>query len=314
MFQLGAWDFAGGMVVHEAAGFSALGALLALGSRAAPNKSAGPHSLPLVLLGTALLWFGWFGFNGGSALTIGGLATIAFINTQLSPSVGMVTWVAADWLWEGRPSLLGACEGAITGLVVITPSAGFVQPNMAMLAGMLGVMACYPMAQLVKHKTKLDDPCDVLGVHGMGGFLGTIFVGMLSDGDECLVKHHTPEWCANPGTVSRSWQQTGTQLLCAIVSAIWCTSMTFVIVRLMSMFGSAMRTEQEQRASQDEKEFGEVAYRMRGFDEMRVLIGEPVPPNPLIPLMAQGGSSESENETTSMLSSDQVKSKRFSPM
>merc|ERR1719401_1210951 len=131
MFQIGAWDFAGGMVVHESAGFSALGALLVLGARQYPKgqEPPGPHNMTLVLTGTGLLWFGWFGFNGGSALTIGGLATIAFVNTQIAPSAAMMTWLFLDWIVGGRPTLNGACAGVVAGLVVITPSAGFVQPS-----------------------------------------------------------------------------------------------------------------------------------------------------------------------------------------
>lgn len=268
MFQIGAWDFAGGMVVHEAAGFSALGAMLALGRRAPPprgrpkDEDIAPHSLPLVLLGTGMLWFGWFGFNGGSALTIGGLATIAFVNTQLAPSAGMMAWIALDWLWTGRPSLLGACSGAVCGLVVITPSAGFVQPQMAMFAGILGAILCYFTVQAVKSSKHLDDPCDTLGVHGIGGFLGTILVGVLADPYECSLSDTAPVWCANPGTVTRSWHQTYIQSICAVVAAAYSAIATYLLLSMMSQFRSPLKTYAQQETARDAISFLESAYKV----------------------------------------------------
>merc|ERR1712176_1697705 len=133
------------------------------------HKAPEAHSMPMILIGTALLWFGWFGFDGGSALTIGGLATIAFVNTQVAPAAAMMTWIFLDWIVGGRPTLNGACAGVVAGLVVITPSAGFVQPAMAIVAGVLGTIWCYTAVELIKHKTTLDDACDTFGVHGMAG-------------------------------------------------------------------------------------------------------------------------------------------------
>eukprot|EP00930_Biecheleria_cincta_P082707 TRINITY_DN7237_c0_g1_i1.p1 TRINITY_DN7237_c0_g1~~TRINITY_DN7237_c0_g1_i1.p1 ORF type:complete len:486 (-),score=72.48 TRINITY_DN7237_c0_g1_i1:25-1482(-) len=267
MFQIGAWDFAGGMVVHEAAGFSSLGAMLALGRRApvppgrAKRHDSEPHSLPLVLLGTGMLWFGWFGFNGGSALTIGGLATIAFVNTQLAPSAGMMTWIMIDWLWAGTPTLLGACSGAVCGLVVITPSAGFVQPQMAMFAGVMGSILCYFTVQAVKSSKYLDDTCDTLGVHGVGGFLGTILVGVLADPYECSLTDTAPVWCANPGTVTRSWNQTYIQSVCAVVSAGYSATATYVLIKLLLQCRPALKTYAQQETAMDAISFGESAYK-----------------------------------------------------
>lgn len=134
MTQVGAWDFAGGIVVHESAGFSALAGLFVLGPRHVPEGHHGrfpktPHNMTLVGLGTAMLWIGWFGFNGGSALASNSLAILAFMNTQIAASAGMVTWVAIDGIRKGQFKLLGACSGAICGMVVITPLAGFVRPS-----------------------------------------------------------------------------------------------------------------------------------------------------------------------------------------
>eukprot|EP00930_Biecheleria_cincta_P003880 TRINITY_DN104793_c0_g1_i1.p1 TRINITY_DN104793_c0_g1~~TRINITY_DN104793_c0_g1_i1.p1 ORF type:complete len:924 (+),score=142.08 TRINITY_DN104793_c0_g1_i1:62-2773(+) len=268
MFQIGAWDFAGGMVVHEAAGFSSLGAMLALGKRAKPppghpdaDKSE-PHSLPLVLLGTGMLWFGWFGFNGGSALTIGGLATIAFVNTQLAPAAAMMAWIALDWAWGNRPTLLGACSGAVCGLVVITPSAGFVQPQMAMLSGVMGALLCFFTVQAVKSSKVLDDTCDTLGVHGVGGFLGTILVGVIADPYECSMNDTAPTWCANPGTVTRSWNQVYIQVICAVVAAVYSAVITYVLLKVMMIFRPVLKTWEEQETARDNYSFGESAYKM----------------------------------------------------
>lgn len=268
MFQIGAWDFAGGMVVHEAAGFSSLGAMLALGRRAKPppghleDDKTMPHSLPLVLLGTGMLWFGWFGFNGGSALTIGGLATIAFVNTQLAPAAAMMTWIFIDWLWGNRPTLLGACSGAVCGLVVITPSAGFVQPQMAMLSGVMGSLLCFFTVQAVKTSKVLDDTCDTLGVHGVGGFLGTILVGIIADPYECSMNDTAPTWCANPGTVTRSWKQTYIQIICAVVAAVYSASITYALLKVMMIFRPILRTWEEQETARDQFSFGESAYKI----------------------------------------------------
>lgn len=273
MFQIGAWDFAGGMVVHESAGFSALGCLLALGPRENPQKDPAPHSLVLLVLGTGMLWFGWFGFNGGSALTIGGLATIAFVNTQIAPAVALFTWMVLDWVVHGKPSILGACSGAICGLVVITPSAGFVQPDMAVKAGFLGAFVCFSATYFIRHRTSLDDTCDTVGVHGLGGFLGTVFVGMFSDPEECSSKQ-PPEWCANPGTVFRSFNQFGIQLLCAIVAAVYSMVVAYTMVRVMLLLVPKLTSEEQQSLCRDENEFGETAYKMEGFEMMRALNAE----------------------------------------
>lgn len=263
MFQVGAWDFAGGMVVHESAGFSALGALLVLGKREFPpgHSAPKPHSMVMILMGTALLWFGWFGFNGGSALTIGGLATIAFVNTQIAPAAAMMTWIGLDWIFLGKPTLNGACAGVVAGLVVITPSAGFVQPSMAILAGVLGTMWCFAAVEFIKHKTPLDDACDTFGVHGMAGFLGTIFVGVLADPAECLTHHSAPSWCSNPGTVCRSWEQFKIQFGCAVAAAGYSLVVTHILVKVMfGMCFPILKTSEEQETARDILGHGEECY------------------------------------------------------
>eukprot|EP00440_Ansanella_granifera_P022577 gb/GFBE01024523.1/.p1 GENE.gb/GFBE01024523.1/~~gb/GFBE01024523.1/.p1 ORF type:complete len:485 (+),score=76.61 gb/GFBE01024523.1/:1-1455(+) len=273
MFQIGAWDFAGGMVVHESAGFSALGSLLALGPRKRfPDpRPISPHNIPLCVMGTILLWFGWFGFNGGSALTIGGLATIAFVNTQIAPAAAMLTWITLDWTVRlkntGRkPTLVGACAGCVCGLVVITPLAGFAQPTMAVLAGVCGACVCWSVTYYNIYYGGLDDSCDTVSIHGLGGFLGTIFVGCMSDPPKCAGED-PPEWCANPNTCVRGWNQVRIQTICAFVSAIYAAVMTYILLKLMMMCGMRHLTRvDEQTECQDWHEFGEVAYR-RAYPE-----------------------------------------------
>lgn len=268
MFQIGAWDFAGGMVVHESAGFSAFGALKLLGprdhgktpdgkSRDAPEK----HSMQMILGGTAILWFGWFGFNGGSALAIGGLATIAFVNTQLAPASAMMMWIFLDWVWDGRPTLNGACAGVVAGLVVITPCAGFVQPSMAILAGIFGTCLSFFMTNYINNYTDMDDSCDTFGVHGCAGFLGTIFVGSIADPPECGDAKTAPEWCANPGTVTRSWTQTKIQAICAVTSATYSAVATYIILGIIfKTCYPLLTTHAQQKTTQDILAHGECAY------------------------------------------------------
>lgn len=295
MFDLGAWDFAGGMVVHESAGFSALGALLVTGSRAQPPpgvaQDPSPHSIPWVVVGTSMLWFGWFGFNGGSALTIGGLATIAFVNSQIAPAAGMVFWMLLDWLSFGKPTLMGACSGAVAGLVVITPGAGFMQPGMALLAGFAAGTMCWVASKLVK-RAGIDDTCDTIGVHGFGGFIGTIFVGTLSDPPICQ-GDAPPEWCANPGTVARSWDQFRIQTICGVSAAVFSTVMTMIIVKTLSMVHHPLLlTYEEQESARDEASFGEVAYKLPGVTV------------PKAPLMPEGKGKDLEDHEENEISAE----------
>eukprot|EP00933_Yihiella_yeosuensis_P022788 TRINITY_DN17871_c0_g1_i1.p1 TRINITY_DN17871_c0_g1~~TRINITY_DN17871_c0_g1_i1.p1 ORF type:complete len:342 (-),score=42.93 TRINITY_DN17871_c0_g1_i1:141-1034(-) len=251
------------MVVHECAGWSSLGTLLALGRRVnSPIPEESPHNMVLVVSGTALLWFGWFGFNGGSALTIGGLATIAFINTQVCPATAMCTWVAMDWIFYKRPSLLGACCGALSGLVVITPWSGFAQPMAAAVAGVVGCLWCWIFNYIIKHKTKLDDACDVFAIHGLGGWIGAVFVGIFSDPPECQDRNKHPPWCANPGTCARGTGQVLIQLMAATFCAIYACFWTYAIIKIMSCFGFGIADNHySQVKTYDWNEFGEVAYR-----------------------------------------------------
>ncbi len=180
LFGLGALDFAGGTVVHLSSGISALAVLLFLGKRHGfPNERMAPHSLPLTLVGVGILWFGWFGFNAGSAVAANGTAALAFLTTTVAPAAAGLSWMFAEWIHAGKPSALGFGSGVVAGLVGITPAAGFVTPVAAIILGLCVGVVCY-MAILVKAKLKYDDSLDAFGVHGVGGTFGAIMTGVLA--------------------------------------------------------------------------------------------------------------------------------------
>ena len=178
--QWGAEDFAGGLVVHVSAGFAALASILVVGKRRfLPGERTLPHNVAFVALGTALLWFGWFGFNGGSALAANAVAAQAFVNTDIAGSIAMCTWLVLTWARNGKPSLVGALTGAVSGLVCITPAAGFVPTWSAFVLGVGAGVVCY-YAIVVKQRMDWDDALDVWAVHGVGGVLGTILLGVFA--------------------------------------------------------------------------------------------------------------------------------------
>lgn len=173
-------DFAGGTVVHLSSGISALVAALIIGKRKGyPVDRMFPHNLPMTLLGAGLLWFGWFGFNAGSALASNGNAALAFTTTQTAAAAGALSWMLAEWIKMGKPSALGAASGIVAGLVVITPAAGFVTPGSALIMGLMAGVVCYG-GVLMKHKFGYDDSLDAFGVHGVGGAFGAIMTGVFA--------------------------------------------------------------------------------------------------------------------------------------
>jgi len=179
LFKMHALDFAGGTVVHISSGVTALVAAIMMGKRRGyPNEEMRPHNLTTTLLGTGLLWFGWFGFNGGSAVGSGGLAVAAFVNTHLGAAAAMMTWVLVEWAHRGKPTALGAASGAVAGLVAITPGAGFVTPMGAIAIGALVTVVCYFAVVSLKAKLGYDDSLDTFGVHGVGGTVGAILTGV----------------------------------------------------------------------------------------------------------------------------------------
>jgi len=256
--EWGVWDFAGGLVVHVTAGFSALAALVVVGKRPASDDIGVPHNVPFVALGTALLWFGWFGFNGGSALAIGGQAIGAAVNSDIAGGVALTAWIMIDWFRHGKPGVVGLCVGAIAGLATITPAAGFVQPWAAFIIGIVATFWCYGCVEVL-NKAGLDDALDVWGVHGMGGFIGTILIGVLADPEECL-GDAAPSWCIAPGTVARGGEQLMKQAVATLFCAAYSFVVTFCILFVLNKVMPLVPEEGSVREGLDFSMHGEVAY------------------------------------------------------
>ena len=170
-------DFAGGIVVHNIAGIAALASVLYVGRRNVVDR--GPHSIPLVALGTGLLWFGWYGFNAGSESRVDAVTAVAFLNTDVAASFAAVTWFVVEWMSARKPKFVGLLTGAVAGLATITPAAGYVSPSTAVMIGIISGVVCY-YAVAVKNKLQWDDALDVWGVHGVGGFIGIVMLGMFA--------------------------------------------------------------------------------------------------------------------------------------
>jgi len=257
--KMGVWDWAGGYVVHTTAGFSALAGALLLGKRTVPQGAAEldttPHHIPFVALGTAILWFGWFGFNGGSALAANDLAMLSAANSQISACVMSVGWVGLDVLRGGKPSMVSFCVGAVAGLVVITPLCGYVSVHTAFVAAFVGLFMCYN-AVLALNKAGIDDALDVFGVHGVGGFTGCCLIGLLADDPECLGKH-PPKTCASPGLVAKGTHQFLLQLGAAVFVAVYAFAVTWVIIVVLRV---VMQVTPQDQDNLDDEEHGEAAY------------------------------------------------------
>jgi len=213
--KMGLIDFAGGIVVHVSAGIAALASVFFVGKRViGPNESTSPHNITFVALGTGLLWFGWFGFNGGSALAANGVAAMAVVNTEIAASIAMTTWLAISWIRERRPSFVGALTGAVAGLATITPAAGYVEPWAAVVIGLAAAGVCYAAVEL-RVKLGWDDALDVWGVHGVGGILGSIAVGVFA--------------VASVNGVSGLIEGNASQLLTQVIGVAFCALYAFIV-------------------------------------------------------------------------------------
>ena len=249
MADEGVWDFAGGIVVHCTAGFGALAVVMALPHRKKlePELDTDPHNIPFVALGTALLWFGWFGFNGGSALGANEQAGYALINTEISASCALFVWLMIEWAHKGKPTLVGACVGAIAGLATVTPAAGFVYPWAAMVIGILAAPWCYFLIEVVKNKFDLDDALDVFAVHGMGGYLGTILIGILAD--------------ERMGGPDASGEQFWKQLWGATFCAVYAFVVSFALIKIINLFMPVLPPQSALSEGLDTSIHGEKAYK-----------------------------------------------------
>jgi ammonium transporter, Amt family len=250
--QMGVVDFAGGSVVHISAGFAALASVFIVGKRKLlPNEKTQPHNITYVALGAGLLWFGWFGFNGGSELQANGIAAIAFVNTDIAGSVAMMTWLFIGWIHEGKPSMTGALTGAVAGLACVTPAAGYVEPWAAVIIGVLAAFACYGAIQL-RIKWGWDDALDVWGCHGVGGLLGMILTGVFAVSAVNGVS----------GLIEGNTYQFGVQVLAAVLVAIFAFGLTWLILKIMNHFRPVRVPDSVELNGLDEEQFGEQAYTL----------------------------------------------------
>lgn len=251
--EMGVLDFAGGTVVHIISGVSGLVIALMIGKRKDYGKKAIiPHNLPMVLIGGSLLWFGWFGFNAGSALGANGLAAIAFVTTNASAAAGTVSWVLVEWLYSGKPTVLGAVSGCVAGLVAITPGAGFVSPLSAIIIGLAGGVICFFSVSVMKAKLGYDDALDAFGVHGVGGTFGAIATGLFAS------KEINP--AGADGLFFGNPAQLLTQVIGVVASLAVAIIMTYILIKIISVFMPIRSTEDEENSGLDIAEHGEKAY------------------------------------------------------
>ena len=258
--ELGALDFAGGTVVHISSGVSALVAILIIGKRTGFGKtSTAPHNLPFAVLGAALLWVGWFGFNAGSALGGNGLATSAFVVTHVAAASATLGWVLAEWMVSGKPTILGAASGAVAGLVAITPGSGFVSPLSAIIIGLAGGVICFT-AVMMKSRLGYDDSLDVVGVHGVGGIFGALATGIFaskainSAGADGLIY-------GNVALMKAQLIAVGATIAFAVVG-------TAVILFVLKAVIGLRVNEDEERLGLDLSQHSESAYNLtQDFDE-----------------------------------------------
>jgi ammonium transporter, Amt family len=252
--NLGAVDFAGGNVVHISSGVSGLVAAIMLGKRHGYGKSSyQPHNIPFVVLGAAILWFGWFGFNAGSALGANGLAVQAFINTNTSAACAMLSWMLIEKIRNGKPTMLGAATGAVIGLVAITPGAGFVPVWAAIIIGGLVSPICYFAITVIKNKFGYDDALDAFGCHGIGGIWGGIATGLFAQKSI----NSTAKW---DGLVYGDWHLFGAQIVSIVATIAIAVVGTVICMSIVKLFGKMRVTSREEADGLDNAEHGESAY------------------------------------------------------
>jgi len=250
---LGALDFAGGTVVHISSGVGALAAALVLGPRVGlGDEPMEPHNVTYTVLGAALLWFGWFGFNAGSALTSGALATSAFVVTNTAAAMAALTWMTMSWAFSGKPSALGAASGAVAGLVAITPAAGFVNPMAAILIGLIAGALCYLACRLRAQWKRLDDSLDAWGVHGVGGTVGALATGIFASS---LVNPAGAD-----GLLFGNAALIGPQLIAVAATWAYAFVVTWVLSKLVDILIGLRVDEDEETLGLDLSQHGEVAY------------------------------------------------------
>ncbi|HWF43467.1 MAG TPA: ammonium transporter [Candidatus Kapabacteria bacterium] len=248
--QWGVLDFAGGIVVHNIAGMAALASVLFVGKRRVEDR--GPHSIPLVALGTGLLWFGWYGFNAGSEFRVDSVTASAFLNTDIAASFAAVTWLLIEWSRARQPKFVGLLTGAVAGLATITPAAGYVSPTSAVIIGIVAGIVCY-WAVALKNKLKWDDALDVWGVHGVGGALGIVLLGVLADANFNPAVHTNGLLLGNAGFF-------GKQLVAILFSSVWAFGFTYGMLWIINKITPVKVEESHEISGLDIGLHGEIAY------------------------------------------------------
>lgn len=251
--KLGGLDFAGGTVVHILSGVSALVAAMMIGRREGfMNKTVPPHNVILFFIGGMSLWFGWFGFNGGSALASGGLATIAYATTHVAGAAGGIAWAAIEWARKKKPTLVGTVTGVIAGLVAITPGAGFVSVPSSLAIGFVASFVCYFGVNYLKTKFKYDDTLDVFGIHGLGGIWGAIATGIFAS------KEINP--AGNDGLIHGNANQVVIQLIDVLVAIVLAAVGTYILLKIVSLFVPLRVEKDQEEVGLDISLHGELAY------------------------------------------------------
>ena len=254
-------DFAGGTVVHITSGVSALVCAIYLGKRLGyPGQSMLPHSVVLSFIGACLLWVGWFGFNAGSALSAGHLATSAFVATHFAAAAAAVGWAAAEWLRNGKPSALGAISGAVAGLVAITPASGFVSPMAALAIGFLAGLVCYLMVTVVKARFSYDDSLDAFGVHGAGGTLGALLTGVFAVATVNPIFHDAQGHPLASGLVDGNAHQIVNQLVGVAIAWGMAIAGSIILLKVTDSLVGLRVSEEEEVQGLDLSQHGEVGY------------------------------------------------------
>jgi ammonium transporter, Amt family len=253
--NLGALDFAGGTVVHVSSGISALVFALVIGRRVGyPRVTPPPHNMTYTLLGAALLWFGWFGFNAGSALQANELAVSAFIATNTAAATAALAWLAIDWIVTRKPTVLGAATGAVAGLVAITPAAGFVTPMAAIAIGVLVAVVCYLAVAVIKQRLGYDDSLDAFGVHGVGGTVGALLTGVFATR---LVNQAGAD-----GLLYGNLRQLGVQALAVGVTIAYAAVVTLVLTKVLDLVMGLRVGDEEEAIGLDNTQHKESAYTL----------------------------------------------------
>lgn len=243
--QLGVIDFAGGITVHITAGVAALVAALVIGPRRGfPRQAMPPHNLTMTVMGAGMLWVGWFGFNAGSALAANGSAGMALLVTHISASAGALTWMACEWKRFGKPSVLGVVTGMVAGLGTITPASGNVGPMGALVIGLLAGVICFNMTQIVKRRWEIDDSLDVFPVHGVGGILGTLLVGILASPDLGIFSGQ-----GFAGVHDSIVSQFSAQAIGVVVAIIYTALITWGLLKLTGWLTGGLRVSHEQETT-----------------------------------------------------------------